>query len=388
MTGAAAQAAATPNLVEQTQRIVEQEIAPRADATDREARWPAENMQALARAGLTGLAVPAEHGGMGLGLWGLAQVCETIATACPSTALCFGMHCVATAVLAARATADQVERFLVPIAAGHHLTTLALSEIGTGAEFYLPHTRLHDEPDGFLVDGEKDFVTSGGHADSYVISVTDGTACEPGRFSCLVIEAERLANAWGPPWAGLGMRGNSSRSVALHDVPVPRGNLLGRQGDQIWFVFEVVAPWFLIAMASTYSGIARAAVDIASADIAGRVRIHTATTLAHEPVVQTQQARAFRAVVAARALVQSAAMRADEGEPDAALWVMAAKAQATETAVTVVNSAMDLCGGRAYREGHRLARLLRDARAGNVMSPTSNLLEMWIGRSLLGVPML
>ncbi len=388
MTGSAAFATTAPSLVERTRRIVELEIAPRAEATDRDARWPVENMQALARAGLTGLAVPAQHGGMGLGLSGLAQVCETIATACPSTALCFGMHCVATAVLAARATADQVERFLVPIAAGRHLTTLALSEAATGVEFYFPRTMLHDEPDGFLVDGEKAFVTNGGYADSYVTSVTDGTDHAPGQFSCLVIEAERLANAWGPPWTGLGMRGNSSRSVALDHVPVPRENLLGRKGDQIWFVFEVVAPWFLIAMASTNAGIAHAAVDLARADIAGRVRTHTATTLAHEPVVQTQLARAFRAVVAARALVQSAALRADEGESDAALWVMAAKAQATETAVSVVNSAMDLCGGRAYREGHGLARLLRDARAGNVMSPTSNLLEMWIGRSLLGVPML
>ncbi len=75
---------------------------------DREARWPEETIRALQAAGLGGLVVPPEHGGLGHGLAGLAQVCEVLARECPSSAICFGMHCVGSAVLAAKATPDQV----------------------------------------------------------------------------------------------------------------------------------------------------------------------------------------------------------------------------------------------------------------------------------------
>ena len=102
----------------------------------------------MQRNGLAGLVVPREAGGMGQGLYALARTCETIGSVSASTALCFGMHCVGSAVIGAKATAQQKKDFLEPIAAGEHLTTLALSEPGTGAHFYFPQTQLlveHDE---------------------------------------------------------------------------------------------------------------------------------------------------------------------------------------------------------------------------------------------------
>ena len=80
-------------------------------------------------------------------------------------------------------------------------------------------------------------------------------------FSCVVVENDRPGLEWGPDCKGLGMRGNSSRSLTLNDVRVPARNLLGAHGDQLWYVFQVVAPFFLTAMSGTYLGIAQAAFD-------------------------------------------------------------------------------------------------------------------------------
>lgn len=378
---------ALPALRAQFEQIVDEVVAPRAAAVDAECRWPRESLEAFAAAGLTGLQVPARLGGHGGGLGELLMATELIGAACPSSALCFGMHCVGTAVIAAKATAWQEERYLRPIAAGRHLTTLALSESGSGAHFYLPSTTLTADGDGFRVDGVKQFVTNGGHADSYVISTLASDA-DTGDFSCLVVNAGTPGVEWTAPWAGFGMRGNSSRGMRLHGARVPAGCLLGEQGDEVWYVFEVVAPYFLMAMAGTYLGIAQSALDAAGEHLRNRRYDHSGESLRDVETLQARYAGMWMAVEKTRALVYEAARRGDAGDADALPYILACKADAGDTAVQLANEAMTICGGAAYRENSRVAQMLRDARASHVMSPTTDLLRLWTGRSLLGLPLL
>ncbi|GAB2872254.1 acyl-CoA dehydrogenase family protein [Myroides odoratimimus subsp. xuanwuensis] len=351
--------------------------------------WPEEGMRALQAAGLGGLVVPREHGGAGLALRAVAGVCEAIGQVCASTAICFGMHHVATAVIAAKATEQQAKDFLQPIAAGEHLTTLALSEPGTGAQFWLPQTRLSTTPDGWSVDGEKSFVTNGSRVDSYVVSTVAADPDAPlGDFSCVVVPADAPGLTFHGSWDGVGMRGNSSLAARLEGVPVGPEALLGAEGDQIWYVFEVVAPYFLIAMAGTYLGVAQAALTEATTHLRARRYHHTGRTLASEPVLQHRLGTMWAQVQASRRLVYWAAEEAETGGPDALAALAAAKAEVADRAVSVTNEAMTLMGGIAYREKSPVERHLRDARAAHVMSPTTDLLRTWTGRALLDIPLL
>jgi isovaleryl-CoA dehydrogenase len=364
-------------------------LAPSAALVDAEARWPESGMKALADSGLLGLHVPARLGGLDRGMLALTMVSEELGRHCASTAMCFAMHCVAAKVLAAKATPDQEERYLRPIAAGRHLTTLALSEPATGAHFYLPQSTFRHEDGGFIVDGEKAFVTNGGQADSYVVSaVSAGAEMDPGTFSCLVVDASCPELRWLVPWNGLGMRGNSSRGLRLDQAHLPLGNLIGREGDQIWFIFEVVAPYFLMAMSGVYLGIAQAALDLACEHLRTRRYSHTGERLAELATIPPEVARLWIAVERSRRLAYHAASQGDNGAPDARAAIFASKIDVAETAVAVTNGAMTLAGGRAYLENSTLARLLRDARAAHVMSPTTLLLETWLGRDRLGLPLL
>jgi alkylation response protein AidB-like acyl-CoA dehydrogenase len=378
------------DLQQRAAEAVAAHVAPHAAAVDAEARWPAHSMQAFADAGLMGLQVPADLGGHGQGLLALSVLTETIARACPSSALCFGMHCVGTAVIGAKATNYHKDRYLAPIAQGRHITTLALSESGSGSHFYLPRTPLREEGERFVIDGEKQFVTNGGHADSYVLSVApaDREAAGAGDFSCLVLDGDTPGIEWQQPWSGFGMRGNSSRGMRLAGVRVPRRNLLGERGDQLWYVFEVVAPYFLMAMAGTYLGVAQSALEAAGAHLRSRRYAHSGEALADADVLQQRYAGMWLAVEKTRGLLREAAQRADAGHPDALPAILASKADAADTAVQVTNDAMTLCGGMAYRENSRIAQMLRDARASHVMAPTTDLLKLWLGRSLLGIPLL
>ncbi|MGA8262563.1 MAG: acyl-CoA dehydrogenase family protein [Arenicellales bacterium] len=370
--------------------VTRETIGPDADGVDRDGRWPAAGIRALQEAGLGGLLVPRQYGGAGHGLVALAQVCEIIGRECPSTALCFGMHCVGSAVISAKATDEQCDRYLAPICAGRHITTLSLSEPGTGAHFYLPQTRLQTLESGdFLLNGIKSFVTNGGHADSYVVSAkTDENDHEGDEFSCIVLPADSEGLSWGSAWSGLGMRGNSSVTLELREVPVRHSDLLGRVGDQIWYVFNVVAPCFLLAMAGTYLGVAAAAADEARDNLKRRRYSHSGDALGDQPVLQHQLGILWSRVEQIRRLVYHAAHSHDSGADDAALKVLAAKAETDIGVIDVVNQAMTMAGGIAYREGARLQRLLRDARAAPVMSPTTDLLRIWLGRALLDRPLL
>jgi alkylation response protein AidB-like acyl-CoA dehydrogenase len=377
-------------VLERVRIVCAESAGPLAAEVDREARWPAESLRALQQAGVGALTVPESSGGLGHGLLALVQVCELLGTECPSTALCLGMHCVGSAVIAAKATPDQQQRYLEPIARGEHLTTLALSEPGTGIHFYFPETKLAPgEEGGFRVSGSKAFVTNGGHADSYVVSAV---AAKPARlphgFSCVVVsnDAERLS--WGPAWNGIGMRGNASREMRLRGVRLDSSDLLGQLGDQLWYVFRVITPCFLAAMTGTYLGVASAAFEQVRRHLSKRPYAHNGSEAAHSPVVQHRVGHLWAKVERTRQLAYHAARIGDRGDGEALELLFSAKAEAAECAVTVANDALTLCGGMGYRAGGPLERCLRDARAAHVMSPTTDLLRIWSGRALLGLPIL
>ena len=363
--------------------------APRAAEVDEGRVWPEHSMKALADAGLLGLHVPERLGGLGQGLMGLIAVTEQMGQACSSSSMCFGMHSVGTAVIAAKATALHEDRYLSAIARGEHITTLALSETGSGVHFYLPDTQVVRSDGVYEVTGTKQWVTNAGHADSYVVSCKAAEDdAQHGEFTCVVVDAGAPGCELLKAWEGFGMRGNASRPVRFNGVKVPADDLLGNEGDQIWYVFEVVAPYFLTAMAGTYLGIAQAAFDIACERVKSRDYLPTADSLADAPVIQHKIAELWSKIEGARQSIYRAARLGDAGDATALPAILMSKAVAGEAAVDVCNEAMTLCGGSGYGENGTLPRLLRDARASHVMAPTTNILKLWAGRAILGLPIL
>jgi alkylation response protein AidB-like acyl-CoA dehydrogenase len=382
-----APAASVHEAVDRAREVARDVAAPLADRTD-SGVWPEEALRAL-QSSLGGLVVAREDGGSGLGLRALVAVCETLGEVCASTAICFGMHNVAAAVIGAKPTERQRKEFLQPIAAGEHLTTLALSEPGTGAEFWLPQTELTSEDDVLRLSGEKSFVTNGSKADSYIVStVAADPDAPPGEFSCVAVWGDTPGLSWHGSWDGIGMRGNSSLAARLDDVVVGPDALLGAPGDQIRYVFEVVAPYFLTAMAGTYLGVAQAALTEATEHLKRRRHAHNGRSISREPVLQHRLGALWADVQATRRLVYWAAEEADAGGPESLPALAAAKAQVADTSVAVTNEAMTLIGGIGYRDRHPMERHLRDARASHVMSPTTDILRTWTGRALLDVPLL
>ncbi|MGH2705275.1 MAG: acyl-CoA dehydrogenase family protein [Actinomycetota bacterium] len=364
-------------------REVAEKLRPTASEFDRERRFPAEHFEILAGAGLLGLLVPKEHGGLGGGLADLAAACEAVGWASGSTGLCFLMHCCGTAVIGAKATPDQAARWLPAAATGETLATLAFSERATGAHFYSPEIKAERRNGSYTLSGRKSFVTSGGHARLYPVLVQ-----APGAegLDVLVVTPDLEGVSFQGSWDGIGMTGNSSIEMNLDGVSVPGDHLIGKEGDGVELVFNVVAPTFLVGLAALNVGLAQAALE-ASIEHATARKHPGGQSLAEVPAIQIHLAEMGQQTEAARALVGRAAAAGDGADSSAVPLVMQAKVFATEAAIDVTNIGMQVCGGQGYTRSLPIERYWRDARAGAVMAPTNDVLKEWVGKILAGLPL-
>ncbi|MBB6735578.1 acyl-CoA dehydrogenase family protein [Cohnella zeiphila] len=373
-----------PDILELTKRIANETVAPLAAEIDRERRFPREGIEALGRAGLLGLLVPEQAGGLGGTVADLAAVTEVLAEACGSTAMCFLMHCCATAVVSAKATPEQQERYLRPIARGEKLGTLAFSETGTGAHFYSPEiSAVHDNGE-FVLNGRKSFVTNGDKAD-FLIVVTNASSPELG-LDMLIVDAGSPGARFDGVWEGIGLSGNNSISLRLDNVRVPQTALVGAEGDGMGLIFQVVAPTFILGVSGVNAGLARGAYRQALGHAQAR-KYADGRSLAEIQAIQFYLSDMFGAVESASLFVRNAAAKAVRGDEDAVLHVMQSKVIASEQAIRVTNLAMQVCGGQGYTRSLPVERYLRDARAGAVMAPTTEVLKEWVGKSVAGVPL-
>jgi isovaleryl-CoA dehydrogenase len=370
------------SILNTAKKICEEVIAPLAVEIDRDRRFPKEAFQMLGQVGLLGLLVPKEFGGLGGTLEDLVAVNEIIAASCGSTAMCFLMHNCATAVIAAKANADQQERYLRPIAEGRKIGTLAFSETGTGAHFYSPEIQAKSEGDGFILNGRKGFVTNGDQAD-FLIVLTNASTPELG-LDMLILDTDSPGIRFEGVWDGIGLCGNNSISMVLENMKTPAGQLVGAEGDGLGLIFQVVAPTFILGAASVNNGLSRGAYTFALEHAKSRKYLD-GRALAEIQAIQFYLSEMFGLVESSSLFTHDAASGAVQGREGAILNVMQSKVTASENVIKVTNLAMQVCGGQGYSRKMPVERYLRDARAGSVMGPTTEILKEWVGKSVAGI---
>jgi alkylation response protein AidB-like acyl-CoA dehydrogenase len=365
---------------EQLVESIAAEAAHHAAEVDRGA-FPAQTVRRLADAGLLGLVSSPDVGGKGEGLAAAAHLVERLARECGSTGMVVCMHYCATAVLEQHGPRAVREA----IAAGRHLTTLALSEVGSRSHFWAPvGTATADDADVRLT-GRKSFITSARHADSYVWS---SKPLAGGELSTLwLVPRETAGLRHGQPFDGIGLRGNDSSPVTAEDARVPATARIGDDGAGFGIMMGVVLPWFNVLAAAVSVGLMEAAVQRAAAHAAGSQFQHAGSSIADLPTVRAYLARMRIGADQAKTLLADTIAAIGAGRPDATLRVLESKAAAGEAAAAVTDLAMRVCGGAAFRKEVGVERVFRDARAAQVMGPTTDVLYDFIGKAVCGLPL-
>jgi len=362
-------------------------LSKHAPQVDHDAAWPTDSMAALSEASLLGLTVPTSYGGAGQGPRVFAAVVSRLAEGCASTAMIYLMHSCATQVIVAAQGFPRRDQILKDIAAGRHISTLAFSEKGSRSHFWAPVSQATANGAMHRISADKSWVTSAGHSDSYVVSSRSVNATEPTASTLYYVAKGAPGMTVVGRWTGLGLRGNASAPMRLENVSVASSDRLTADGDGFGAMVNVVLPWFQLGSAAVAAGICRSAVNGVRDHLSAARLEQMGQTLASLPNLRADLARMQILTDSQVAFLDYVAGKMEDPRPDTMLAVLESKAAATETALQVTDLAMRACGGTAFSGRLSVERNFRDARAGSVMAPTTEVLHDFIGKAVLGMPL-
>ena len=372
------------------QEIASRVLAPSAGQNDKAGRFSTEAIESLGGAGLLGLMLPVDIGGSGLGPRTFASVAATLAEADASVAMVYLMHILGTATIAAArpGAAQAVMPILQQIGAGRHLSTLAFSESGSRSHFWAPLSRARRNGNGVRVSAKKSWVTSAGHAQSYVVSSLAPEGAGPTESTLYLVTAETRGLSVAGPWDGLGLRANASAPIALDDCQVPSPFQLTDDGAGFQMMLNVVLPLFNLGTASVALGLCRAAVSGTVSHLKNTRFEHLGQSLGESlPTLRAQLAAMQVDADGLSARIDDLIEHLEKPRETTMLRVLESKAAAGDVAISVTSAAMRICGGAAFSRHIGIERLFRDAHAGAVMAPTGDVLREFIGKALLGIPL-
>jgi alkylation response protein AidB-like acyl-CoA dehydrogenase len=365
-------------------------LAPSAGQNDKTGRFSTEAVESLGESGLLGLMLSADFGGSALGPRTFAAAIATLAEADASVAMVYLMHILGTATIAAAraSSAQAVAPTLREIGAGRHLSTLAFSEAGSRSHFWAPISRAHRNRNGVHISARKSWVTSAGHAQSYVVSALAPEGAGPTDSTLYLLKADTRGLSVAGPWDGLGLRANASAPVALDDCPVSSDFQLTDDGAGFPAMLNVVLPLFCLGAAAVALGLCRAAVAGTASHLKNAKFEHLGQSLGESlPTLRAQLAAMQIDTDGLSSRIDDLVDHLEKPRETTMLRVLETKAAAGDVAISVTSAAMRACGGAAFSKHLNIERLFRDAHAGAVMAPTGDVLREFIGKSLLGMPL-
>ena len=372
-------------------------MGPRAERYDRDAAFPERDVEELREEGLLGLMVPARLGGLGAGFEEYVRVAMGLAGGNASTALIFNMHAAVTGGLAsipdelargmgaADSFFDARDRILRAAADGA-MYGVAITEPEVGSRLSALRSTYEREGDGYRIRGTKSFCSGAGHLDAYLLAARPaGSADDPPVVSYFLVpdgDGLRVDRSWDP----LGMRATASNGLAI-DAWVAEDALLGGVEGLVLPLAHAMPQWLVASYAAVYVGVAEAAVREAVSYLQNRAVAGERGALSRLAAVRQRVGRGEAEVQAARLALERAARLVDlrPGDPETNRWTYRAKLLAGDVAMRVAASMAEACGLGALRRGSPLERILRDARSGAIMPPSSDVAGDNLGAIALGV---
>ncbi|MCC7217345.1 MAG: acyl-CoA dehydrogenase family protein [Burkholderiales bacterium] len=369
-------------LVRDTMRaFAREQLAPNAARWDREAHFPREELRALGELGAMGVVVPERWGGAGMDYVSLAVTMEEIAAGDGATSTILSVqNSVVCGPILAFGTDAQMERYLKPLARGERLGCFCLTEPHVGSDAGAIATRAELRGDRYVLNGVKQFITSGKNADvAVVFAVTDRTAGKKG-ISGFIVDTASAGYVVARVEEKLGQHASDTAQIVFENCEVPAANLLGPEGAGYRIALSNLEGG-RIGIAAQAVGMAQAALDAALAY--ARERVSFGKPIVEHQAVNFRLADMAVQIEAARQLVWHAAALRDAGRPCLKEASMA-KLFATEMAERVCSDAIQVHGGYGYVADFPVERIYRDVRVCQIYEGTSDIQRLVIGRALAG----
>lgn len=369
-------------LREMVHRWAQDRIKPLAAATDRDNAFPNELWPEMGELGLLGITVPEEFGGAGMGYLAHVVATEEIARASASISLSYGAHsnlCVNQIKL--NGTDAQRAKYLPKLCSGQHVGALAMSEESAGSDVVGMKLRAERRGDGYVLNGNKYWITNGPDADVLVVyAKTDPEAGSKG-ITAFIVERGMPGFSTGPHFDKLGMRGSNTGELIFENCTIPAENVLGEEGRGVRVLMSGL-DYERVVLSGIGTGIMAACLDEVLPYL--RERRQFGQPIGSFQLMQGKIADMYVALNTARAYVYEVARACDAGRvtrQDAAGAVL----YASEQAMVQAHQAVQALGGAGFLNDSVVSRLFRDAKLMEIGAGTSEIRRMLIGRELMGL---
>ncbi len=362
-------------------RFAAERLAPFAAQWDRDHAFPAEAVAGLGELGFMGMLVPDEWGGGGAGYLAYALAVEEIAAGDGSVSTIMGVQNTLIGLPLLRfASEAQKERLLGPVARGEMLGCFCLTEPQAGSDAGNLKTRARRNGNGWVLNGTKQFITSGARADLAVVFAVSEPEAGKGGISAFLVPTDNPGYGVARIEDKLGQNASETAQVVFDDARLEGDALLGDENGGYRIALSTLEGG-RIGIAAQAIGMARAAYQAALAYAQEREAFG-------KPIIE-HQAVAFRladmatSIEAARQLTHHAATLADAGQPCRKEAAMA-KLFASEMAETVCSDAIQVHGGYGYLKDFPVERIWRDVRVCRIYEGTSDIQRLIISREIAG----
>lgn len=373
-------------------------FAKRAAQYDREGSFPVENFEELKEAGLLGLMIPKEHGGLGADFATYTRALEQIARGDSSTGLTFNMHNIAVGSIAEinldeipGRHGDTMRKFrdwvYQEAVVNRKIFASASSEPGIGAHFSKLKTTYERADGGYVINGVKNWVSMAGYADYYVVAARSAEMkSDVPPISFLVVEKDNPGTRIEFDWDVLGMRATSTNPVYFENCFVPKEALfLGSEGMALYKIARE-PHWLIGGYIGVYLGVSSEAFDFMVNYLKTKKIPGTDTPLAEDSRIQHRVGELYSALESARQVTYRAARMVSErpGEQETNNAIHHAKFLVSELGPWLTSAAIRLCGGSTISKRMPLERFFRDSRCGGLMPATSDDCLLYLGKAAFG----
>lgn len=359
--------------------FVQDQIAPKAAEWDKNHHFPADELRGLAELGCYGVAVPTEYDGAGLDYLALALILEEIAAGDGATSTIVSVNnCPVCSILMAWANEQQKQQWLKPLARGEMLGAFCLTEPHVGSEAAGLKTTAVRDGDHYVLNGVKQFITSGKTGDvAIVMAVTDKAAGKRG-ISAFIVPTDTPGYTVARLEDKMGQHASDTAQILFENCRVPAANLLADEGMGLKIALSGLEGG-RIGIASQSVGMARAAFEAALRY--AKERVAFGQPIFEHQAVQFRLGEMATQIEAARQLIWHAASLKDAGRPCLKEAAMA-KLFASEMAERVCSAAIQIHGGYGYVSDFPVERIYRDVRVCQIYEGTSDVQKILIGRAL------
>jgi butyryl-CoA dehydrogenase len=367
-------------IIELTRKIAKERIVPVRAELDETETFPWDIMNILAEAGLFGIYIPEQYGGLDFGNYENCLAVEELSRYCIGVSVSFAAGGLGCYPILLYGSEDQKKKYLPLIASGKKLAAFGITESSAGSDAASIRMTAVKEGNEYVLNGVKQWITNGGEAEIYSVVAITNKSKGPRGASAFIVEKDTPGFTFGKKEKKLGIRASATRELVFEDCRIPAENLIAKEGMG-----------FIVAMKTfdqTRPGIAAQGVGLAQGALDAAVEYARERVTFGKPIISHQAVQHMLAdmatqIEAARALMYLSARTADARSKDLPKVSAMSKLFSTDVAMKVTTDVVQIFGGYGYMRDYPVEKMMRDAKILQIYEGTNQIQRNVIGQYLI-----